>query len=1316
MPPRKKQVQLQAAAGADDDHAGRLDILKESYQALYEFHQRTNQKIQSKNMSPESIAAAKIIPTFVQLLDHLKTVIDHKTENRRDSTRLVMECSGLCDFFRYGISYLYTLPLKIIILELKSTLPVMSSPILGLMTYIYHVKLEECRAPSSVDTQARFKEDARDIGQCWESILAAFGDGIKLHVNKSEPGPKLKQFKVIIGKVFYPFLAEVLGLQNSSNPQKLSEYVKRSLFDAGEALSGGCVENKQSIGNPAILGPSPWEGQLGSDSDLFRLTDFITVNIALQLAFCVAPPLKTAKGKSKTAKITPESKTAREDWFKQIFPTKDFGKGLQEEMVARLTSMSSHQFWEQNGEIQQEISRNDVSRACAIPIESGTIAEDQLRLYPYGTPILRNTVQFNKSSLTWSSSVSKLDGGSIDKDQEMTAEICYDAILVAQLTGSKSSAPLPRCEELTLSIEFRSDFPIESSAPAIHYAPDSGLCRSTLVLKLQSESADAILRILNDRNIKSTHVFEPRRTDSDQDADIARVDPEHKVTRRSEKLKCEASKKISISQDDLMLKADDPSKIPTTLSSRQRVESVQKEAEINSSREEASNSLSEQRIDSGTRDPRSPSVAEESTLKTSPTVVHTRAQMSPKRKSPSRESSPIEIISPEKIVVQGQKSKRIRIVESPSESVGSQPAHQSKQALENETRKALHSTARQRNTRQNPPIPETKNEKINTVLSTVKQKKKPHARAVSAESVGSCSDAGEDPVRSDSIHSIDEAYEKILTSRESESIARNDSEPEDEILEDDLDTRSPQSLNKASDAKIKNGLSAKKNKDNCSPSVMDFANGFRPVARRDESGGPKKAQSDFTKDSDEAGSSGPPLKDWKTLTSGLKPKRTLPTKNSRERDTFSPDTGIKERTHATFGNPTSRPDHSKGVEHGKKATDQQEPHVKKTQLVNRISSLVRDSSKQPKKASPQDESLAGVFQDSKTKKSADRSIQSITSGLKRTAEAPSPVDPVIQEKLIPLQGNLKPIKKREASGSNPFPEIADIVQGSSTPLSRMGLEGCDKIKQFIAKRTDSRKPKQLRFESPHNSFQLRKTSSTRSHKKDIPRRDTPPPFEDHLDEDEMVQSTKRRKLKLEISKDSEDRLKSALKNSTPQSVAPKLNLKDLQKITQARKVGGSPILEVKDTTPNRFYQSSSSVGKVEHVLDRSKKVVTGTSPSSLSEFKNDNDNTREDDISNHMDQLSKIVVDGIKNKQVKLESVASTTRSGVLNLTNNLVKEFDHQNEEISEAVEQRALQKQNEHKQYRDHIKAYRIEMEPDLNWAQKYVNESENEANLEA
>ncbi|KAI9606587.1 hypothetical protein H4Q26_006123 [Puccinia striiformis f. sp. tritici PST-130] len=1273
MPPRKKQVQLQAAAGADDDHAGRLDILKESYQALYEFHQRTNQKIQSKNMSPESIAAAKIIPTFVQLLDHLKTVIDHKTENRRDSTRLVMECSGLCDFFRYGISYLYTLPLKIIILELKSTLPVMSSPILGLMTYIYHVKLEECRAPSSVDTQARFKEDARDIGQCWESILAAFGDGIKLHVNKSEPGPKLKQFKVIIGKVFYPFLAEVLGLQNSSNPQKLSEYVKRSLFDAGEALSGGCVENKQSIGNPAILGPAILS------HNIFNHSDFITVNIALQLAFCVAPPLKTAKGKSKTAKITPESKTAREDWFKQIFPTKDFGKGLQEEMVARLTSMSSHQFWEQNGEIQQEISRNDVSRACAIPIESGTIAEDQLRLYPYGTPILRNTVQFNKSSLTWSSSVSKLDGGSIDKDQEMTAEICYDAILVAQLTGSKSSAPLPRCEELTLSIEFRSDFPIESSAPAIHYAPDSGLCRSTLVLKLQSESADAILRILNDRNIKSTHVFEPRRTDSDQDADIARVDPEHKVTRRSEKLKCEASKKISISQDDLMLKADDPSKIPTTLSSRQRVESVQKEAEINSSREEASNSLSEQRIDSGTRDPRSPSVAEESTLKTSPTVVHTRAQMSPKRKSPSRESSPIEIISPEKIVVQGQKSKRIRIVESPSESVGSQPAHQSKQALENETRKALHSTA---------------------------PKKKPHARAVSAESVGSCSDAGEDPVRSDSIHSIDEAYEKILTSRESESIARNDSEPEDEILEDDLDTRSPQSLNKASDAKIKNGLSAKKNKDNCSPSVMDFANGFRPVARRDESGGPKKAQSDFTKDSDEAGSSGPPLKDWKTLTSGLKPKRTLPTKNSRERDTFSPDTGIKERTHATFGNPTSRPDHSKGVEHGKKATDQQEPHVKKTQLVNRISSLVRDSSKQPKKASPQDESLAGVFQDSKTKKSADRSIQSITSGLKRTAEAPSPVDPVIQEKLIPLQGNLKPIKKREASGSNPFPEIADIVQGSSTPLSRMGLEGCDKIKQFIAKRTDSRKPKQLRFESPHNSFQLRKTSSTRSHKKDIPRRDTPPPFEDHLDEDEMVQSTKRRKLKLEISKDSEDRLKSALKNSTPQSVAPKLNLKDLQKITQARKVGGSPILEVKDTTPNRFYQSSSSVGKV---LDRSKKVVTGTSPSSLSEFKNDNDNTREDDISNHMDQLSKIVVDGIKNKQVKLESVASTTRSGVLNLTNNLVKEFDHQrklicmsSEEISEAVEQRALQKQNEHKQYRDHIKAYRIEMEPDLNWAQ--------------
>lgn len=136
-----------------------------------------------------------------------------------------------------------------------------------------------------------------------------------------------------------------------------------------------------------------------------------------------------------------EARTARENWFKQIFPVEEFGKSFQEQMVSRLVSMSSKHFWAGLGDIQEMIFQNDKSRwvektsklhftrftntpswlsqridfltgifiprACALPIQTGAVSENQIRFNAYAVPILQKTIQFNQSSLTWSCLVSR---------------------------------------------------------------------------------------------------------------------------------------------------------------------------------------------------------------------------------------------------------------------------------------------------------------------------------------------------------------------------------------------------------------------------------------------------------------------------------------------------------------------------------------------------------------------------------------------------------------------------------------------------------------------------------------------------------------------------------------------------------------------------------------------------------------------------------------------------------------------------------------------------------------------------------------------
>ncbi|KAA1065022.1 hypothetical protein PGT21_021783 [Puccinia graminis f. sp. tritici] len=209
MAPRKKKT-----PAANDQPPASLELLKESYQALQEFHQTVTEKAQG--VSPNRFAGANNLSIFQQLLEYFKTIIDHQTGNQKDDARLVKECSRLCDFFRHQVASLYALPLKNIFAPIKPAFPVTSSPILGLMSYIYEAKLERCRAPFSLVRETRFKDDSEHIGQCWERILAAFGEGIRV---------------------------------------KLTFNPNDKLLDAGEALSGGSAENKELIRDPTIFGP-----------------------------------------------------------------------------------------------------------------------------------------------------------------------------------------------------------------------------------------------------------------------------------------------------------------------------------------------------------------------------------------------------------------------------------------------------------------------------------------------------------------------------------------------------------------------------------------------------------------------------------------------------------------------------------------------------------------------------------------------------------------------------------------------------------------------------------------------------------------------------------------------------------------------------------------------------------------------------------------------------------------------------------------------------------------------------------------------------
>jgi len=1231
MAPRKKKVQ----AAADDHADDIIGLLRESYQVLKEFHQTVTHK--ARNLSPDRLASATYISTFEQLLDHFKTIMDHQTGNQRDNTRLVMECSGMCDFFRYRIACLYSLPLKNIFLPLRPMFLVKSSPILGLMNYIYHVKLEECQAPSSAGPGPRthFKADARDVGQSWESILAAFGEGIRLYMNNAQHGSKLSQFQVLVGKVFYPFLAQVAGLPSSSNPLTPSEHVKRALLDAGEALSGACTENKELIRDPTIFGPAILSHNISSHYD------FITANIALQIAFSVAPPFQLGKGNPKSAKTTVEARTARENWFKQIFPVEEFGKSFQEQMVSRLVSMSSKHFWAGLGDIQEMIFQNDDSRACALPIQTGAVAENQIRLNAYAAPILQKTVQFNKNSLTWSCLVSKQGGDSTNEDEETTAEICYDAMLVVRLTGAPEfPAHIPpnlqtEFEEVTLSIDFRSDLPIKCYAPAVHYTPNNNTFLATLVLTLHPKYADVVSRILNHRKIKFSHVGssrKPQQTDDDYEKKVVDVPSNPEVQRSVTKRK---TSKISISQELVCSwEAENSFTISAHPNLRQRVKSVQREAEIDSSREEISRSASDQQIDR-----RGPSTATESISKSSPTIFHAGSKTPSKRKHLAEMPSPVKISPSEQRVNRGKKLKRIRIVESPTDSNLSPPVLKPKQGSENDARKTprsvklrtcetkartpvvlvpqLQSTSKKvdsrENTRQKAPVSQRQNDINNIGDSNLARK---HFLAPgetdSDEIIEPCSEPEDrtDHVKHISSDSIDEASEKNVEHGESEPNSRDDSDMEDEI-EQDPEFQFPLSAKVSWGININGNSSRKKSKDFGHLSVKNMAKGFRSAARKEEVYRPQKAEIKSSKDSDDAITGR--HKDWNRKNVPGSKQNIISTGESRaKRDTSSPDVHIVKKT--DFDQ-----DVFKQAKHRIKATDRKKPNETKPQQESRLCDLVQNLNSGRKKFPEQDEKNATFAHVTKTQNLADRSCSG-----KKTVQAPSSVSranfSVQDTSSIRSKSSLKHENSCETGGFKFFKGITDVTESSSTPLSRMQPGSSERSKKSVENFKNPLKHKRLRFESPQIFALQRKTSSSRSEKKIFFPRDTPPQAGDDLRAgNKILDSIKRKKIRSESLKD-EDVSNSALKPSTPSRSTHRLSLKDFQKNSEGRENSSSPVREVVPELPNESHQGSCSTGKFSHRFT----TASAASPSRFSDSIKENVTTREQDMSSCMNHLTKV--------------------------------------------------------------------------------------------
>lgn len=86
----------------------------------------------------------------------------------------------------------------------------------------------------------------------------------------------------------------------------------------------------------------------------------------------------------------------------------------------------------------------------------------------------------------------------------------------------------------------------------------------------------------------------------------------------------------------------------------------------------------------------------------------------------------------------------------------------------------------------------------------------------------------------------------------------------------------------------------------------------------------------------------------------------------------------------------------------------------------------------------------------------------------------------------------------------------------------------------------------------------------------------------------------------------------------------------------------------------------------------------------------------------------------IRNKKVKIEGAAATTRSGVFHLTNNLIEDSSHQTEGIMKTISLRASQRENQYEEYYNKIQQCRKKMEHKLEWLKTRVDERKEDVKL--
>ncbi|EHS64049.1 uncharacterized protein PGTG_22104 [Puccinia graminis f. sp. tritici CRL 75-36-700-3] len=454
-------------------------------------------------------------------------------------------------------------------------------------------------------------------------------------------------------------------------------------------------------------------------------------------------------------------------------------------------------------------------------------------------------------------------------------------------------------------------------------------------------------------------------------------------------------------------------------------------------------------------------------------------------------------------VGQETKSKCIRIVDLPNDSIHFSPVDQCRKKPANKPRKFPTNSV----------TPQTCGTKVKTSLGVIpllkpmktlehsicsqKESKKP-AQGASEDIIESYSEAeGKDaPIQSESINSIPDDYSQFKADLEAEPTLYHDSEEEDKIL------TSSQSSDHNLEMKITKVPSGRE--------FNHLASGSFSEAQNKESGKNQKSQTIFRKKFNEVQTE---------ALEGSNPKTALkfkvsPTKHWLEGDSFSP------KTHASSQSPTF--DSDIRAKPCKNFTNSKEPKGKKRQ----ISESLKMSDMRPQFAVQKDE----ISSSSKMKKLTKPSIPSVFAGLKKTVKTRSSARLTARKISNPFEDGQRPLTIAEASGSKGLGGAADRGVAPSPHLSRIQLGPSESSKEFLRNPDDPIQAKHLRFEFPWNDLARPNASQSRTDKSGLLKRDSQP-----LAEEAQTRDSKQRKFQSHILNTKNNLFKSAAPKTSTQS-------------------------------------------------------------------------------------------------------------------------------------------------------------------------------------